>query len=208
MTAIMNKNSVLPLAGHAAPATTSPQMTRTIEQRIAEALKRRGTFEGELTSFDLEPILKNVLFALVSEQRVAGIAAPISHSVPLMKVHMRSAVASVFSELHIHAPIRAIIQFRYGLENDPRAPGKLRLKGGDIEVSEDTHRFDLAAKAALKVLNVHAISKRELSDPNDVIRRTLPPQLRQQGFDVNLAAVELAFTTTDTLRVKLVVAKD
>ncbi|MCA9910175.1 MAG: hypothetical protein KC519_16065, partial [Anaerolineae bacterium] len=62
------------------------QETRSIEERIAEALRKRGSFAGELTATDLEPILSNVVFTLVDNQRFAGIDLPIVHNISRMQV--------------------------------------------------------------------------------------------------------------------------
>ena len=179
------------------------QETRSVEERIAEALRKRGRFAGELTAAELEPILSNVVFMLVGNQRLAGIDVPIVHNISRIQVSIQKQQATVMCEVHIHAPIVAFIQFRYQLENDPRQTGKLRLKGGTVQVTETTRRLDLAAKAALRMLNVRGIALHELRDPNDVIRRTLPPQLRDHGIDLRLESIDLTFTEGDTLHVTL-----
>lgn len=185
------------------PSPPSPPVPHSVEQRIAEVLQQRTTFEGELTASDLEPILRNVVHALIENQRFGGLDVPTTHTVTTMRVSMHDCEAAVFCEVHIHSPIVAFLQFRYHLINDPKCIGQLRLKGGRVEVSEDTRRFDFAAKAALKVLNVPAMAMRELSDPNDVIRRTLPPQLAEQGIEIQLEKVDLTLTPKNTMLVKL-----
>ena len=179
------------------------QETRSIEDRIAEALRKRGSFAGELTAIDLEPILSNVVFTLVDNQRFAGIDLPIVHNISRMQVSIQRQSADVMCEVHVHEPIIAFIQFQYSLENDPKQTGKLRLKGGTIQVKETTRRLDIAAKAALRMLNVRAIALHELRDPNDVIRRTLPPQLAAHGLDMLLDSIELVFVPNDRLHVTL-----
>ena len=177
--------------------------TRTVEQHIADTLRACGEFEGDLTSHDLEPILKNVVFTLVDEQRFAGIDVPITHNVSQMQVEIVSEQANVFCEVHVHAPIVAFLQFSYTLENHPKNAGKLRLKGGDVTVKENTRSLDFAAKAALRILNVRAIARRELSEPNEIIRRTLPSQLERAGIDAKLDRIELTFNGNGALRVLL-----
>ncbi|MCL4249318.1 MAG: hypothetical protein KJ065_14315 [Anaerolineae bacterium] len=179
------------------------QETRSIEHRIADALRKRGAFAGELTATDLEPILSNVVFTLVDNQRFAGVDLPIVHNISRMQVSIQRQYADVMCEVHVHEPIAAFILFQYSLENDPNQAGKLRLKGGTIQVKETTRRLDIAAKAALRVLNVRAIALHELRDPNDVIRRTLPPQLAAHGLDMLLDCIELAFVPNDRLHVTL-----
>lgn len=179
------------------------QETRSIEHRIADALRKRGSFAGELTATDLEPILSNVVFTLVDNQRFAGVDLPIVHNISRMQVSIQRQYADVMCEVHVHEPIAAFIQFQYSLENDPNRAGKLRLKGGTIQVKETTRRLDIAAKAALRMLNVRAIALHELRDPNDVIRRTLPPQLAAHGLDMLLESIELAFVPGDRLQVTL-----
>ncbi|MCC6612509.1 MAG: hypothetical protein IT320_03465 [Anaerolineae bacterium] len=180
------------------------QETRSVEERIAAALRTSRTFKGALTATELEPILSNVVFTLVASQRFAGIDVPITHNISRMQVTIQRMYADVMCEVHVHEPIIAFIQFQYQLENDPHQDGQLRLKGGTIKVTETTRRLDLAAKAALRMLNVRAIALRELRDPNDIIRRTLPPQLEVHGLDdLCFENIDLTFMDDDTLHVVL-----
>ncbi len=184
-------------------AETLSRGTRSVEQHIADTLRACGAFEGDLTSRDLEPILKNVVFTLVDEQRFAGIDVPITHNVSQMQVEIVAQQANVFCEVHVHAPIVAFLQFTYTLENHPKVSGKLRLKGGDVVVKENTRSLDFAAKAALRILNVRAIARRELSEPNEIIRRTLPVQLERAGIKAKLDRIELTFNGSGSLHVLL-----
>jgi hypothetical protein len=178
--------------------------TLSIERRVASALKETGEFSGTIEHEELDFILKNVLFTLIDEQRVAGQNVPIQHNITRMETTFKNHEIHVFCEVHIHEPITAFIQFRYALENDRRDSTKnLSLKNGQIEVKEVTKRFDIAAKAALKVIGVKAIARRELSNPARVIQRTLPPQLRRQGFDGAFSQVALEIQDDQTLWVHI-----
>lgn len=162
------------------------------EENIAQALKQEGQFDGHLSGDQLSVIMRKVLYTLVAEQRFAGFDVPIVHNVTAMEVRIARREARVFAEVHVHSPITAFIQFRYTLQNDPRHPGhKLQLKNRQVEVKETTRPFDLAARAALAILSVRQIALRELSDPNAVIQRTLPPQLARLGFQRPLAQIAL-----------------
>lgn len=175
------------------------------EHKIAESLKKRGEFRGNLTSDQLSVILRKVLFTMVGEQKVAGFDVPIVHNVSAMKVDICQREAKVFAEIHVHSPISAFIQFRYILENDRRNGGKkLRLKDNCMEVKEVTRPFDLGAKAALAIMGVKQIALRELADPNAVIQRTLPRQLGRIGFQGKLAQVDLELLADNTMWVYVV----
>jgi hypothetical protein len=175
------------------------------EKRVAEILQKKGEFRGELSSDQLSLIMRKVLYTLVAEQKVAGFDVPIVHNVTAINVRMGQHEARVFAELHVHSPITAFIQFRYCLENGSQSPGKrLRLKGNYVEVKEVTRTFDFGAKAALRIMGVKHIALRELSDPNTLIRRTLPPHLKPYGFQGALTQVELELTDEDTMLVYLV----
>jgi hypothetical protein len=175
------------------------------EEKIAESLKKRGEFQGNLTSEQLSMIMRKVLYTLVAEQKVAGIDLPITHNVSAMKVDIARREANVFAEIHVHSPIIAFIQFRYILENDPRNSNKkLRLKDNCMDVKESTRPFDLGAKAALALMGVRHIALRELTDPNAVIQRTLPPQLERLGFYGLLNRVDLELTDDNTLWVQVI----
>jgi hypothetical protein len=185
-------------------AETIAEPVAPFEEKIAHTLKEKGEFAGHLNAEQLSIILRKVLFTLVGEQKVAGFDVPITHNVSAMQVTIARREAAVFAEVHVHSPIVAFIQFRYTLENDRRCPGKkLHLKRGQVEVKEVTRPFDLGARAALAILGVKQIALRELSDPNAVIRRTLPQQLARLGFQESLAEVELELLADDTMRVRL-----
>lgn len=169
-----------------------------IERRIAEALNANGQYEGYMSCDDLGVIMRKVLFTLVDEQKVGGVDVPITHNVTDMQVEIADGEAHVACELHIHSPIKAFIRFEYTLINDPQNPGKkLSLKDNQLTVTEITKPFDFAAKTALKIMGVRNIALDELKNPNYVIQRTLPGQLRQLGFDGELTTVELAINDND-----------
>jgi len=169
-----------------------------IELRIAESLAREGRYEGFMDCDDLGVIMRKVLFTLVDEQKVGGMDVPITHNVTEMQVKIEDGEADISCELHIHNPIKAFIRFEYTLINDPKAPGKkIVLKNNHLTVTEITKPFDFAAKTALKIMGVKNIALAELKNPNYVIQRTLPDQLRHLGFDGELTTVELAINDND-----------
>ena len=173
-----------------------------IEEKVARALAERGEFLGTLSADDLAVILRKVLYTLVDEQKVAGVDVPITHNVSRMEVNITGREATVFCEVHIHSPIKAFITFDYVLENDHHSDhGRLRLKGNRLTVKEVTRPFDIGARAALAVMGVRGIALQELSDPNAVIKRTLPAQLVQHGFDGDIDDVALELLDDNTLTV-------
>jgi hypothetical protein len=180
---------------------------RSVEEQIATALVKRCEFQASLTEQDLSPILSKVLYILVMEQKVAGIDVPIVHNVSEMDVQISGQEARVDCEVHVHSPIKAFIRFQYTLRNHPGAPGKLQLKNGQVTVKETTRPFDLAALAALRVMNVKKVALYELGDPNRLIQRALPAQLSEYGFQGELCDVQLTFTPAETLSVHLIACK-
>jgi hypothetical protein len=177
-----------------------------IEQTIADALKKRGEFRGDLTTDQLSVMMRKVLFTLVAEHKVAGIDVPIVHNVSTMDVAIADRAVNVFAEIQVRSPIDAFIQFRYTLENSPadNPYKRLRLKNNDLDIKEITRTFDVPAKAALKIVGVKHVAIRELSNPNALIQRTLPPQLEPHGFRGSLSRVELELTDEGTMRVYMV----
>lgn len=175
-----------------------------LEHKVARALIETGEFLGTLTADELAVIMRKVLYTLVDEQKVAGLDVPLVHNVSRMDVSIVGGEAAVSCEVHIHTPIKAFITFDYVLENDRQADnGQLRLKDNRLEVREITRPFDIGAKAALKVMGVRHIALQELSDVNGIIRRTLPPQLRQLGFEGELVDVALELQDNGTMAVYL-----
>jgi hypothetical protein len=177
------------------------QPVAPIEKAIAQALSNGGIYRGNLSMDELTNVMRKVLYRLIGEQRVGGMAVPIVHNVSQMEVKVARKEAHVFCEAHIHSPIIAFIQFRYVLANAANRPGQLILKGNTVEVKENTRPFDLAAVASLRVMNVKHIAQRELSDPNALIRRTLPGPLSEQGFSGPVSEVQLELTAENTMQV-------
>ncbi|MBE2269598.1 MAG: hypothetical protein IAE80_15285 [Anaerolinea sp.] len=173
-----------------------------VEKLIADCLINDGEFRAAIDGDTLGFVLRKVLYTLVGEQKVAQIDLPIVHNVSEMVVNIAGGEAKIAATVHIHQPITAFIKFRYTLENDPRTSKRLRLKNNKIDVEEVTRAFDVGAKVALKVMGVERIARTELSNPNAIIARTLPPQLAPHGYAGKLERVELEFND-DCLEVVL-----
>ncbi len=174
-----------------------------VEKLIADSLTQAGEFHSMLTSEMLGFVLRKVFYTIVAEQKVAQFDLPIVHNVSEMSVAIVGREARIAATVHIHQPITAFIKFRYTLENDPKNPKLLRLKNNKLDVEEVTRAFDVPAKVALKVLGVEKIARHELSNPNAIIARTLPPQLKAHGFEGKISRVELEFIGDDNLEVLL-----
>ena len=173
-----------------------------IEKRIANSLNADGEFSANIDSGELGLILRKVVFMLVGQQKVANFDVPIVHNVTQMDAKIVGSEARIACEVHVHQPIIAFLRFKYTLENDPDSDGtQLRLKHNRIDVQEITRPFDFGAKLALKMMRVEHIAHLELSDPNGIIKRTLPPQLLAQGFAGALGDIDLEFNGDNTLRV-------
>lgn len=174
-----------------------------VEKHIADCLVQDGEFHSALDAEMLGGVLRKVFYTIVAEQKVAQFEVPILHNVSEMSVSIAGREAKVAATVHIHQPIIAFLKFRYTLENDPKTPKRLRLKNNKLDVEEVTRAFDVPAKVALKVMGVEKIARQELSNPNAIIARTLPPQLLPHGFEGKLARVELEFTADNCLEVLL-----
>lgn len=175
-----------------------------IEQLIAESLIGSGAFEAELTAEQLSVIMRKLLYTLVAEQKVAGVEVPIVHNVSKMEIDIADSEAEIACEVHIHSPLTGFIQFSYTLENEDE--GRLQLKDNALVVKEITRPMDMGAKLALRIMNVRAIALRELSDLGSLIRRTLPEQLQEHGFEGQIDEVEMTFQD-EMLAVRLTVAE-
>jgi hypothetical protein len=179
-----------------------------IEQQIAESLTESGVFEAELSAEELAVIMRKLLYMLVAEQKVAGVEVPIVHNVSKMEIDIANSEAEIACEVHIHSPLVGFIQFSYTLENadEDEDEGRLQLKDNALAVKEVTRPMDMAAKLALRIMNVRAIALRELSDLGALIRRTLPEQLQEHGFEGQIDEV-LMILQDDVLVVRLTVAE-
>ena len=179
-----------------------------IEQQIAESLTESGVFEAELSAEELAVIMRKLLYMLVAEQKVAGVEVPIVHNVSKMEIDIANSEAEIACEVHIHSPLVGFIEFSYTLENadEDEDEGRLQLKDNALAVKEVTRPMDMAAKLALRIMNVRAIALRELSDLGALIRRTLPEQLQEHGFEGQIDEV-LMTLQDDVLVVRLTVAE-
>lgn len=167
--------------------------TDDIEERIARALVTRGEFCEDISSADLEVILRNIVYVMFARQKVAGREIGILHNVPLMQVEINNEEAHVEFVVHIHKPIIVFIEFKYTLVNHEDEDNKcLCLKEDSLRVKEKTRRFDVKAKAALTAMNVPKIARQEMSDLTNVICRTLPDQLRHKGVTGQLETIKLS----------------
>jgi hypothetical protein len=167
--------------------------TDDVEERIARALVTRGEFCEDISSADLEVILRNIVYVMFARQKVAGREIGILHNVPLMQVEINNEEAHVEFVVHIHKPIIVFIEFKYTLVNHEDEDNKcLCLKEDSLRVKEKTRRFDVKAKAALTAMNVPKIARQEMSDLTNVICRTLPDQLRHKGVTGQLETIKLS----------------
>jgi len=176
--------------------------TAPIEARIAKALLENGRFEDDLTADELEIIMRNIVYTLIAEQKVAGFDVDVVHNVQSTQIEIENEEAAVSCIVHIHKPIVAFIHFNYVLENDPTDADSIRLKKGTLKVDEKTRRFDIKAKAALAALNVRKITMHEMQQMARIIERTLPPQLLAQGVSGEFSHVQLVLNDK-TLNVSL-----
>jgi hypothetical protein len=167
--------------------------TDDVEERIARALVTRGEFCEDISSADLEVILRNIVYVMFARQKVAGREIGILHNVPIMQVEINNEEAHVEFVVHIHKPIIVFIEFKYTLVNHEDEDNKcLCLKEDSLRVKEKTRRFDVKAKAALTAMNVPKIARQEMSDLTNVICRTLPDQLRHKGITGQLETIKLS----------------
>jgi antitoxin component of MazEF toxin-antitoxin module len=177
--------------------------TDDIETRIADTLIESGEFHEDITAAELAVILRNVVYVMFAQQKVAGVDVGILHNVPIMKVTLAEGQADIEFVVHVHKPIIAFLEFKYALINDHDTSVKrLTVKNGSLRVNEKTRRFDLKAKAALAAMNVPRIARQEMSDTAAVIRRTLPTQLQQKGITGELKEIVLRLNS-DTLSIYL-----
>lgn len=170
--------------------------TEHIEERIAQALLQDGVFHENVDATDLEVILRNIVFTMFAEQKVAGREIDILHNVPVMKVTINEEEADVVFVVHIHKPIVVFIEFYYRLVNHPVEEEKnLCLHEDSLRIKEKTRRFDVKAKAALAAMNIPRIARQEMSDMTEVIRRTLPAQLAKRGVVGQLDTIKLSLNS-------------
>jgi len=183
--------------------TATLYSTEFIEERIAADLLARGVFEDAINNGELEIILRNVVYTLFSRQKVAGFDVGIVHNVVEMSVNIEHGEAHVDFIVHIHKPVIVFLELSYTLINDLEGPdARLRVKDGTLQIAEKTRRFDIKAKAALTAMNVPRIVRHELADLSEVIRSTLPDQLRKQNIQGELNKIGLSLNSS-TLSVYL-----
>ena len=167
--------------------------TGHIEERIAQALLREGEFYESISAADLEIILRNIVYTLFAQQKVAGRDLDILHNVPVMNVTINEDEADIEFVVHIHKPIVVFVEFSYKLVNQACGDEKnLCVDESSLQIKEKTRRFDVKAKAALTALNIPRIARQEMSDMTAVIRKTLPAQLEKRGVTGELSSIKLS----------------
>jgi hypothetical protein len=174
-----------------------------IEDSIAVSLLENGRFHGYLDAKELALILRNLVYAIFSQQYFGGREVKLVHNIPSMKIKIKNHQADVSFLVHIHKPIIAFLSFSYSLLNDPVSAGRnLRIKHGSLKIRQDTRRFDLKAKAALAAVDIDDLARRELADPAAIILSTLPQQLHRRGVRGEVKSIEL-FLHENNLEVAL-----
>lgn len=163
-----------------------------IEAEIVDSLCSCGEYDSQIDAADLSAILRNVVYTMFKEYRLAGLDVHPLHNVPVMEVEIEGGEAQVSYIVHIHKPIIAFLSFQYSIVNDQsgRLP-KLKIKARSFKYRERTRRYDLKAKAALKAVNIRNLALRELRDVSNVILQTLPSQMEHYGVSGDLRDVEL-----------------
>lgn len=164
----------------------------TIEKKIVDSLCQHGEFKEQIDAYDLAIIMRNIVYTMFGEFRLAGLDIGLLHNVPSIKVAIANGEARISYLVHIHRPIIAFLAFQYTVENDVKGGGrKLRLKRGSFNYTERTRPLDLKARAALAAVNIKHIAQKELQDLGQIISKTLPAQLEQYGVSGELDRVEL-----------------
>ena len=171
-----------------------------LEQQIADALVSKGVFIGYLSSDELEPIFGAILLGLVSRQLLHGREIFVESEVIDIQIDIADGQMRVHSAARLLHPIAAELEFDYVLENAPLSdPPNLRLKRDYVQIVERTARFDLFARVALSAVGVQQIAQRELRNPAQIIKKTLPPRLKLNGCTTPLEEVTLQIEEDDTL---------
>ena len=163
-----------------------------IEQQIAQALSSKHEYAGHLTADDLVLIFSNILLALIGHQQVLGRNVLVESEVIDVRIAIAHERIRVYCAARLLHPISAELEFEYTLENDPSAdPANLRLANNDVRVVEHTNTFDFLARMALASIQVKQVALHELSNPAQIIKKTLPPRLKMYGFDGTLQDIKL-----------------
>ncbi len=166
--------------------------TQVIEERIVESLCQNGEFNDQIDAHDLAVIMRNIVYTMFGEFKLAGLELNLLHNVPTMKVAVENGEANISYIVHVHKPIVAFLSVQYTIINDAIDDSrKLRLKRGSLVYNERTRRFDLKAKAALAAVNIKNLARKELQDLGLVIAKTLPAQMEQYGVTGEMIRVEL-----------------
>ena len=166
--------------------------TEDIEGRIAQALLESGEFDDDVSSDELEVVLRNIVYVMFARQTLAGRELGLLHNVPIMNVEIADGEANVDFVVHIHKPVVVFIEFNYTMINDDDSDEKrLSIKEDSLVVKEKTRRFDVKAKAAMTAMNVPRIARNEMSDLTAVIYQTLPAQLEKKGVRGELDHIDL-----------------
>jgi len=154
----------------------------------AQAIKEKGGYQRELTAQELASIMSGIVIGLTQEQEA------IKALVPAMTVRIEKARGIVGGTVRVESPIQATIKVNCVLDNDA-VPNRIKLVKLDVQ-----QEAGLAAKIALKLMNIEGKVRKALQDPNQALGEALASQLEPRG--VRLTEVGLHFNE-QTLAVNL-----
>lgn len=140
-----------------------------IFEQAATSIKETGSFQKELSSQDMESIMKGVVSGLLEGQEA------VHATVPTMNVQIENGKGIINGSVQVEKPIKATIDLECTLGND-NDPNKIRLVDLDVKT-----KAGFVAKAALKAANIEGRARNVLSDPNIALSDALKKQLEPKG---------------------------
>lgn len=168
------------------------EQTKTVPllEEVAAALLQKGKFNRNLSDVELAEVMRSVVNGLV------GGVEKVSAAITNLGVHIDKQRGNVEASVQVSKPISAGIDLNVTLGNDTNDHTRLALVG--LTVNE---RAGMAAKLALKAVNLKGRAASVLQDPNTSLFNAFNKQLSQRG--AKLTGMQLQFTSENTLAVGL-----
>lgn len=172
------------------------ESTKTVPllEQVAAALREQGEINRNLTASELAEVMKSVVDGLVSSQ------AKVEAAITSMGVRIENQRGMVDCSVQVSKPINASIDLNLTLGNEQgnQPQNKTRLALVGLTVNE---RAGMAAKFALKAVNLKGRATLILKDPNAGLFGAFEKELSKRG--VALTGMQLQFTPKNILSVGL-----
>ncbi|MDQ3855555.1 MAG: hypothetical protein M3281_04080 [Chloroflexota bacterium] len=149
----------------------------------ASALRTTGAYDAELSSEDLSQAMRVIAQSLLSSQSL------VRATVPEASLRIQDTRGTAVTAVRVESPVQALVRLNIVLGN-ATTPGRLQLEKLDLR-----EEGSIAAKFAMRALNVEGRVRHALSDPNQALLMALETQMSPRQVRISELALHLGETS-------------